>query len=410
MTDSANASPESLPTLRLRKNEERRILIGHDWIYSNEVDIGVTPLKGFTPGQQVRVETSRGDVLGMAYVNPHSLISGRLFSRDVLAVLDTKLIELRVQAALSLRQQLFPRPFYRLIYGESDGLPGLVVDRYGDILVAQVTTTGMEQLREILIAVLDKVLAPKAILLRNDGPLREMEGLPSYVEVVKGVVPELVAIEENGVNFEVPLEGGQKTGWYFDHRMNRARLSSYVQGKRVLDVFSYIGAWAVQALAAGASEVMAVDASETFLQLAQHNVRLGKHAGSLRTQTGDAFDVLKRLHTAGERFDVVVLDPPAFVKRRKDLKEGAIAYRRINRLAMQLLGADGVLVSASCSYHMSREDLLREIRQAAKPLPLSLLQVLEQGHQGPDHPVHPAMPETDYLKAFTCRLVNRSNS
>lgn len=409
MPESQNPIPASLATLRLRKNEERRILVGHDWIYSNEVDTKATPLKGFTPGQQARVETSRGEVLGMAYVNPHSLISGRLFSRDVVTSLDDALLERRVRAALTLRQRLIPRPFYRLIYGESDGLPGLVVDRFGYILVVQITTMGMEVMREQLIAALDKVLDPQAILLRNDGALRELEGLTSYVEVVKGTIPELVTLEENGVSFEVPLQGGQKTGWYFDHRQNRARLNGYVPGKRVLDVFAYIGAWGVQALAAGAREVVAVDASETFAQLAQHNAKLGNYAGSFRSEAGDAFEVLKNLHSAGERFDVVVLDPPAFVKRRKDHKEGSIAYRRINRLAMQLLESDGILVSASCSYHMSRDDLLREIRQAAKPLPLELLQVLEQGHQGPDHPVHPAMPETDYLKAYFCRLLSRNN-
>lgn len=410
MPDSPLFTPESFPTLRLRKNEERRILIGHDWIYSNEVDTKATPLKGFAPGQQARVESSRGEVLGMAYVNPHSLISGRLFSRDVVTALDTALLERRVQAALALRQRLIPKPYYRLIYGESDGLPGLVVDRFGEILVVQITTMGMEVIREQVIAALDKVLEPQAILLRNDGNLRELEGLTRYVEVVKGTLPELVAIEENGVSFEVPLQGGQKTGWYFDHRMNRVRLNNYVQGKRVLDVFAYVGAWGVQALAAGAREVVAVDASETFTQLAQHNARLGNYTGSFRTECGDAFEVLKNLHAAGERFDVVVLDPPAFVKRRKDHKEGSIAYRRINRLGMQLLENDGILVSASCSYHMSRDDLLSEVRQAAKPLPLELMQVLEQGHQGPDHPVHPAMPETDYLKAWFCRLLSRSHS
>jgi 23S rRNA (cytosine1962-C5)-methyltransferase len=216
-------------------------------------------------------------------------------------------------------------------------------------------------------------------------------------------LPERVDLEENGTRFQAPLAGGQKTGWYYDHRLNRHRLQSYVNNRRVLDVFSYIGAWGVQALQAGASSVTCVDSSETFLGIAQDNAALNGRADAMSTLAGDAFEILKGLREQGEHYDVVVLDPPAFIKRRKDIKEGSVAYQRINRLAMQLLSPGGVLVSASCSWHFRRSELLEAMRKAAA-INGQNLQILEQGHQGPDHPVHPAMRETDYLKAYFARV------
>jgi 23S rRNA (cytosine1962-C5)-methyltransferase len=214
----------------------------------------------------------------------------------------------------------------------------------------------------------------------------------------------MIEVVENKVRFQVPLADSQKTGWYFDHRLNRLRCQAYAPNKRVLDVFSYVGAWGLQALSAGASEVVCVDASKDYLQVAETNAKNIEAAERLKTREGDAFDILREMHEAGETFDIVVLDPPAFIKRRKDMKEGELAYRRINRLAMRLLNMDGLLISASCSYHMNRKKLLDNIRRAATKLD-NQVQVLEQGHQGPDHPVHAAMPETDYLKTYFCRLL-----
>jgi 23S rRNA (cytosine1962-C5)-methyltransferase len=392
----------SLPTLRLRKDEDRRLRAGHLWIFSNEVDVARTPLTAFTPGDEVVVEDARGAPLGLAYVNPRSLIAARLVSRDRTDRLDVDLLRRRLVRALALREQLFQRPFYRLVYGESDGLPGLVVDRFGAVLVAQLTTAGMERAKDAVIEALREVIAPEAILLRNDASGRELEGLPSYVESAYGTVPDEVEVEENGVRFRASISG-QKTGWFYDHRMNRARLMSYAPGRRVLDVFSYVGGWGVQAAAAGASEVLCVDASADALALAEANARLNGVEGSFSTRRGDAFDVLRELHADGERFDIVVLDPPAFIKRRKDQKAGEEAYRRVNQLAMDVLRQDGLLVSASCSYHLPAESLQDAMLRAARRQGRSL-QILEQGHQGPDHPVHPAIPETAYLKAFVGRV------
>jgi len=231
-----------LAPLQLKKREERRLRAGHVWIFSNEIDTKATPLNNYEPGQLIEIIASNGKSLGTGYVNPHSLICARLVSRDPRHPLNSSLFVHRVKIALSLRERLYEKPYYRLIFGESDGLPGLVVDRYADILVVQITTAGMEHWREEIVAALSKVLKPSSILLRNDNSIRSMEGLASYVETALGVVPESVLLEENGVQFNAPILSGQKTGWFYDHRENRARLARYVQGKRVLDVFSYLGA------------------------------------------------------------------------------------------------------------------------------------------------------------------------
>lgn len=390
--------------LRLKRGEERRLRAGHLWVFSNEVDVETTPLKTLEPGVPVVIEDYRGHALGTGYANPHSLIGARLVSRDPKHPFGPSLLVHRLKVALALREALFERPFYRLVHGESDGLPGLVVDRFGAVLVAQITTAGMERQREAVAAALEKVLKPAAILFRNDTSIRTLEGLGLYVEPALGTVPEEVELEENGVRFRAPLLGGQKTGWFYDHRDNRARLARYVAGRRVLDLFSYLGGWGVQAAVAGAAGVLCVDASAPALERVHENAALNGVTERVATLQGDAFEALKALREERERFDVVVLDPPAFIKRRKDVKEGVAAYRRVNQAAMQVLGRDGILVSCSCSFHLQRDTLRDTLLGAARHLDRNL-QILEQGHQGPDHPIHPAIPETEYLKAFFTRVL-----
>jgi 23S rRNA (cytosine1962-C5)-methyltransferase len=393
----------ALPVLKLTAKSERRLKAGHLWIYSNEVDNKLTPLKAFQAGEQVVVESAQGKALGVAMVSPNNLICGRLISRDIKYRLDKSLLVHRLNIALSLRERLSDKPFYRLVYGDSDGLSGLVVDRFGDVLVVQMATAGMELVKDELIAALVQVLNPKGILIKNDSRIRAAEDLPSYVEVAYGEVPERVAIEENGVKFEVPVFQGQKTGWFYDHRASRARLRDYVAGKRVLDVFSYVGGWGVQAAAFGAESVLCVDSSEQALDWVEANAALNDVSENVGTFQGSAFDVMKQLHAEGERFDVVVIDPPAFIPRRKDVRKGEQAYRRANEMAMRLLNKDGILVSGSCSMHLSRESLIDVLRGSARHLDRNL-QILEQGGQCFDHPVHPAIPETEYLKAIFARV------
>ena len=398
MTESSSLAP-----LQLKKNEERRIRAGHLWVYSNEVDTVATPLSGFEPGQQVQLLAHNGKRLGNGYVNPNSLICARLVSRDPRYLLDRSLLVHRLNIALALRERLFDGPYYRLVYGEADQLPGLVIDRYGDVCVVQCTTAGMEAVRDQIVDALHKVLHPAGIVLRADSPVRQLEGLDLYQDQV-GDVPEQAVVEEHGLQFSVSLAQGQKTGWFYDQRMNRARLRDYVSGKRVLDVFSYVGAWGLQAAAGGAGEVLCVDASETALGNIHANAAANGLSAQVATLQGDAFEALAELRSAQEKFDVVVLDPPAFIKRRKDAKAGEQAYYRLNQLGMQLLERDGILVSASCSHHLAESQLQKLLLHCSRHLDRHL-QLLERGHQAPDHPVHPAIAETSYLKALFCRVL-----
>ena len=397
----------TLPSLRLKANADRRLRGGHLWVFSNEVDVAATPLTAFAAGDQAILETSSGKPLGIVALSPNNLICARLLSRDIRHSLDKSLLVHRLQVALSLRERLFDSPCYRLVYGDSDLLPGLVIDRFHDILVVQLASATMEQHKEALIEALVQVLKPRGILFKNDSAARDAEGLQRYVETAFGVVPEWVALEENGVRFEAPVLGGQKTGWFYDHRMNRARLAPYVKGKRVLDLFSYIGGWGVQAAAFGASEVFCVDGSALALDGVERNAALNGVAEKVTCIEGDVFAALRELKAAEERFDVVVADTPAFIKRKKDLKNGEAAYRRLNEAAMRLLSKDGILVSASCSMHLPEDDLQNILLQSARHLDRNI-QLLERGAQGPDHPVHPAIVETRYIKSLTVRLLPNS--
>ena len=391
-----------LPELRLKRGEDRRLSAGHLWVFSNEVDTARTPLPDFEPGALCRVVSDRDKFLGYAYVNPHSLICARILGRDPEYPPNKSLIVHRLQVAQSLRRLLYERPFYRLAYGESDALPGLVLDRFGDIVVGQIATAGMEAMRADVEAAVRKAVAPAALLWKNDAGVRELEGLPSYVETAFGDVPEFVEVDEGGVTFRIPLGTGQKTGWFFDQSANRLALRKYVGGARVLDVFSYLGGWGLGALRAGATEVTCVDSSAPALE----GLQAAAAANGLKPATirGDAFDVMEQLHAEKRRFDVVVIDPPAFIKRKKDISKGEGAYRRLNQLAIQLLERDGVLVSCSCSYHLEPQQLLAAIQRGARHLN-RFAQVVEVGGQAPDHPIHPAIPETRYLKAYFCRIV-----
>ena len=392
-----------LPELRLKRGEDRRLSAGHLWVFSNEVDTARTPLPDFEPGALCRVVSDRDKFLGYAYVNPHSLICARILGRDPEYPPNKSLIVHRLQVAQSLRRLLYERPFYRLAYGESDALPGLVLDRFGDIVVGQIATAGMEAMRADVEAAVRKAVAPAALLWKNDAGVRELEGLPSYVETAFGDVPEFVEVDEGGVTFRIPLGTGQKTGWFFDQSANRLALRKYVGGARVLDVFSYLGGWGLGALRAGATEVTCVDSSAPALE----GLQAAAAANGLKPATirGDAFDVMEQLHAQKRRFDVVVIDPPAFIKRKKDHPKGLAAYRRLNQLAMSLLDRDGLLLACSCSYHLGPGELTDAVQRAARHLG-RFAQLIGVGAQAPDHPVHPAIDETRYLRAFLFRVTD----
>ena len=392
-----------LPILRLKKNEDRRLRAGHLWIFSNEIDMQKTPIKQFTAGEEIIVQAQNGTFLGVAYVNPHSLIAARIFSHELNDRLDIPFFKNRIAAALSLRMQLYSKPYYRLIFGESDFLPGLVIDRFADIFVVQINTLGMDKKTEAILSALHEVFPQvKGILLRNDSSSRKLEGLESFVKPVYGEIPPVILLEENETRFYAPLSEGQKTGWFYDHRLNRTRLAAYVQNQRVLDVFSYLGGWGVQAAHFGAKEVFCLDASPLSTTWIPKNAELNAVADKIHVIQEDAFVGLRKLQQDKEVFDVIILDPPAFIKRQKDKKEGMVAYQRINEMALKLLRPGGILISCSCSQHLTHEELIGALRRASQHVNATL-QILERGHQAPDHPVHLAIPETDYLKMVLVR-------
>ena len=400
MTDA-----QALPQLVLKRHEDRRIRAGHCWVFSNEIDNASTPLTGIEPGSAVRIMDHKQKFLGYALVNPHALICARIVSRSEDEPFNAQLIAARLRSALALRERHVGGKHYRLVFGESDGLPGLVLDRYGDVLVGQIATLGMEQVRDLIEAQVSALLAPRAIVWKNDSSARELESLPREVRVAAAAPaspPDEVTILEAGLQFTAPLVDGQKTGWFYDQTANRAWLRQQLRpGVRVLDVCSYVGGWGVSAMAAGASYALCVDSSQTALDWAQRNAQA--NGVSLAVQKGDAFDVLESLHAQGERFDVLVVDPPAFIKRRKDLPKGEAAYRKLNQLALRLATPEALLVSCSCSWHLPAETL-PALLQAAASHEGQVLRIIASGGQSPDHPVHPAMPETRYLKALFCHV------
>jgi len=393
-----------METIFLKKGEDRRLRVGHLWVFSNEVDVKRSPLTSFTPGQAVLVADAGGRVLGSGYVNPASLIAVRMVSRKAEEELGPDLLRRRLADALALRQRMFPRPFYRLCHGEGDFLPGLVADRHGDHIVCQITTAGMDAQTDALVNILDELLHPASILLDNDVASRSLEGLERFQRMALGSVPEETVIEENGMEYAIPLSGGQKTGWFYDQRVNRAALTPFVQaqpGCSVLDAFCYAGAFGALAAKNGAANVSFMDASAHALSFARRNA---ESVGSeVETLQGDALGLLADLRREGRQFDIVCLDPPAFIKRKKDAKQGLEAYTRVNELGLDLVRPGGMLMTCSCSHHLEADALRNMVTRAAGKR-RRFARLLFQGFQGPDHPIHPAMPETAYLKTFLFHL------
>jgi len=402
-----NATPDltSPVTLILRKGEERRLLAGHLWIYSNEIDTSKSPLKGCVPGQAVEIQSQRGQWLAHAYVNPHSLIAARVTSRRRDVPFDRAELERRARAAAALREKFHTAPCYRWIYGESDGLPGLVVDRYGEFAVVQINTAGMEQRRDEVVEALVAVAQLKGVLLRCDSDLRALENLPQYVETAFGTVPDETEIEEHGVPFVVPLAAGQKTGWFYDQADNRRRFRSVLAAGTVIDAFCYAGGWGVSAARSGADRVICIDSSEIALEYARRNAERNGVASRMAFIRADVGEALRNL-ASEEMPAAIVIDPPAFVKRKRDFAAGSAAYQKLNELALDLLSDDGFLVTCSCSQHVDRDHFLRLVQRAAQRRGRSL-KLLCEGGQSVDHPIQPAMPETRYLKALCLQVAAR---
>ncbi|MEE8333697.1 MAG: class I SAM-dependent rRNA methyltransferase [Alphaproteobacteria bacterium] len=383
------------PVIRVQAGRHKRVRLGHPWIFSNEIEM-TAEARALTPGTEALFVDQHGSALGSGYFNPHSLIAGRIVARDGAAI-DGALIEDRLGRALSLRERLYDAPFYRLVHSEADALPGLIVDRYGDVLVVQINAAGMELLTDELIAALRSVVAPTAILLRNDGSAREQEGLETEVRWI-GTAPEMpIEIVEDGTRFLVDLGEGQKTGWFYDQRPGRTLVASLAAGASVLDLYCYLGAFGVRAAAAGARGITAIDRSQPALDLAARAAVLNGVEGLCDFRRAAVFDALEEYATSGARFDIVVADPPAFVRARRDIKSGARGYRKLARLSAKLVAEGGLLFAASCSHHVGVELFAEQVRRGLADAGRTG-RILTTGGAGPDHPVHPFLPESAYLK------------
>jgi len=356
--------------------------------------------KTLAPGTVVNVLFDDGQPVGTGYFNPKSLIAVRLLDRALDTVIGTGFFVRHLERALTLREAVYARPFYRLIHAEGDGLPGLTLDRFGDTVVAQVTTAGMETLTETLIKALDKTIAPANVILRNDAPSRALEGLDEYVRAAKGEMGR-VAVEENGVRYFADLGQGQKTGWYYDQRDNHAFMAGLAKGKSVLDAYSYTGGFGIVAAKAGAKEVICLDSSAPALALAEESA--AANGVAIKAVKADVFEELERLAAAKETFDIVIADPPPFVRSRKDLEPGAKAYRKLARLAAGVTAKGGYLLLASCSHNIPVERFASECAAGIARTGRSA-SLIRQAGAGPDHPVHPMLPETAYLKALVYAL------
>jgi 23S rRNA (cytosine1962-C5)-methyltransferase len=387
------------PIITIKPREGRKARLGSPWIFSNEIVMDAAA-KALAPGTLVHVKNDDGQDAGTGYFNSKSLIAVRLLARENGAAIDAAFFAGRLTRALALRDMLYAKPFYRLAHAEGDGLPGLTIDRFGDTLVLQVTTAGMEALLTPLKMALETVLAPGSIILRNDAPARTLEGLELYVRAEKGDMGR-IAVEENGARYFADLGQGQKTGWYYDQRDNRAFIAGLANGKSVLDAYSYTGGFGILAAKSGASETVCLDSSAPALKLAEDSAAANKV--SLRAVKADVFEELERLAAQKEVFDIVVADPPPFVKSKKDLEPGAKAYRKLARLAAAVTAPGGTLLLASCSHNIPTErfaaecaaGIMRSGRRAS---------LIRSAGAGPDHPVHPMLPESAYLKSLVYAL------
>jgi 23S rRNA (cytosine1962-C5)-methyltransferase len=398
MTDD----PHNRPILALQPGRQKRAAAGHPWIYSNEIALDAAA-KALPAGSLVSVKSAEGKNLGIATFNAHTLVAARILDREPARRIDQGFFEKRLGRALAIRERLFEAPYYRLVHAESDGLPGLVVDRYGDIVVCQLNTAGMQALEAELVGALDAVLKPRAIVLRNDSSARQAEGLELETRVVKGALDGPVELVENGARFLADLAGGQKTGWFYDQRENRAFMARLSKDARILDLYTFGGGFAVQAALGGAVEVTAIDRSDAALAHAREAAERNGVAARCHFRRAEAFAEMERLAAAKERFDVVIADPPAFIKSKKDVGAGLRGYRKMTRLAGALVAPGGYLFVASCSHNAEPEAFADAVRRGVADAGRTA-RILRSAGAAPDHPVHPALPETAYLKAQVLSL------
>ena len=394
--------PASRPAVLLLPGGHRRIEAGHPWVYSNEVQMDPAT-KALTPGALVTLKRADGRPLGAAMFNPHTLLAARLLDRDWARPIGRRFLLRRLERALKLRERLYRAPYYRLVHAEADGLPGLVVDRFGPVLAIQTNTAGMALLQPLVIDALKSLLAPEAIVLRDDSPARALEGLDSEVRVALGRIDGPVTVEENGAVFGVDILTGQKTGWFFDQRDNRAFVAALCGEARVIDLYCYSGGFAVAAALGGAASVTAIDRSEGALALAARAAERNGVAGICEFRRAEVFAEAAARAGAGERFDVVIADPPAFARSKRDVPAATRGYRKLARLAGGLAAPGGFVFLASCSHNVAAAEFAEAVRRGLADAGRTG-RILREAGAAADHPVHPALPESAYLKSLTLAL------
>ena len=391
---------ESFMQLILKKGEEKRIQAGHPWIFSNELE----SIEKCEPGEIVEVYDFRHNFIGRGYYNPHTLIAVRLLTRNQEEEINPDFFKNKIATAYNYRQQIYPQDTsYRLVYSEADGLPGLIIDKYESCLVLQILTAGIQKWQDTICQILVELLNPDCIYARNDSSFRSLEGLPLESDLVYGKLNNPILIQQDGFQFKVDIAGGQKTGFFFDHRDNRKSLSSFIAGKRVLDAFCGTGAWSVYAAKYGVKSILAIDSSETAIGLAKENAELNAVDTMCQFEVMEVFETLDKLEQQKKQFDCIILDPPAFAKSKSHIPTAIKGYREINQRAMRLLTNGGYLVTSSCSYHISRETFLEMLITVAERAKVSF-RLIRIGQQALDHPILLNVPETEYLKCMTVQV------
>ncbi|MCC6913066.1 MAG: class I SAM-dependent rRNA methyltransferase [Rhodospirillaceae bacterium] len=388
------------PRLILQPRAQRRLQSGYPWVFSNEVKMD-PETKALPPGSLVTVADAGGTLLATAQFNPHTLISARVLAHAPDVAIDAAFIEGKLKTALAMRDRLFARPFYRLVHAEADGLPGLIIDRFGDVFVLQPNTAGMDMLLPLIVDALVRLTAPRAVVVRADTPARGLEGLEQDVRIVHGSLEGDVPVEENGATFFCDLTSGQKTGWFFDQRDNRAFMGKLAKGASAIDLYTHTGGFAMACALGGAKSVTAVDRSAHSLELAAKAAAANKVACTF--EKAEVFPFLESAVRAGKTWDVVIADPPAFVKSKKDLKAGLQGYRKLARLSAEITAPGGYLLVASCSHNAPLDEFTAAVARGLEDAKRSG-KIIRTAGAGPDHPVHPLLPESAYLKALVFHL------
>ena len=388
--------------VKLKQGCARRAKSGSPWVFSNEIDM-TSETKNIPAGTLVRLYDANDAFIGVGSFNPHSLISFRKMASDPQTQINASFFAKKFRRCAQTRNALVNSPFYRLVHSEGDGLPGLIIDRFDDIVACQLNTAGTDRLKQEIVEALDEVLKPSCIVLRAESSARALEGLDPLYEVAKGNLPDIVPVRENGIYFFADLKEGQKTGWFYDQRDNRSFVGRLAPNKRCIDFYTYAGGFALHMGIGHAKEIIGVDRSESALALAQKAAEKNELGDKCSWIKDNAFDVLENMNKDKEKFGIVVCDPPAFAKVKKDIAAGLRGYRKMSRLSAGLVEKDGFLALGSCSHHVKPDEFFTECMRGLTEAGKTGRVILQAG-AGPDHPIHPHLPETAYLKMIVCQI------